>query len=65
MGSPPLHFCHMSHDQAVPLTNPTFSNTCHQLYDIFAMTVSVEICGADGWEDITPDNQAQAGWFGP
>jgi hypothetical protein len=55
----------MSHDQAVPLTNPTFSNTCHQLYDIFAMTVSVEICGADGWEDITPDNQAQAGWFGP
>ncbi len=65
MGSPPLRFCHACHDHDPSLTNPMPSNTCYLLLDTSAMTLSVEICGAEGWEDIKTYSQTPPGWFGP
>jgi hypothetical protein len=56
---------HLSHDNAVSLTNLRDSNTRHQVIDTFAMAIGAMMYGTNGWEEIEAYGQAQAEWFGP
>jgi len=45
------------------VSDPRRANARHRLFDICVMALCAVISGAEGWEDIEEDGQAQAEWF--
>lgn len=50
-------------DYFVHVRDPRSSNARHRLFDIFVIALCAVISGAEGWEAMAEDGQAQAEWF--
>jgi predicted transposase YbfD/YdcC len=50
-------------DSFAYVSDPRSSNARHRLFDIFVIALWAVISGAEGWEDMEEDGQAQAEWF--
>jgi len=49
-------------DAFAPVSEPRRANARHRLCDIFVIALCAVISGAEGWDDMAEDGQAQAEW---